>query len=86
MPKRKTVREGEEFFFCTGGFARTVAECCDQLEALSDEAFRHHVNDQKNDIYTWINDCLDPALAERIRYMTDRTLMIKELMLPKPKT
>lgn len=85
MAKRKAVREGEEFYFCTGETVRTVSECCDRLETLSDAAFGYHVNDQKNDIYAWINDCLDPALAKRIQYLTDRKMMIKELRIPKLK-
>ena len=84
MAIRKNVREGEEFFFCTGEFARNITECCDVLETISGAAFRHHVNEHNNDIYTWIKNCIDPDIAERIQYSTDKDLLIKELIMPKP--
>jgi hypothetical protein len=76
---RKKVREGEEFVFVTGATAATIAQARKQLAALSPEQFAHHVNQEKHDIYTWIRDCLDADLAERIRHIRDREELIAAL-------
>lgn len=79
MGGRKTVISGEEFIFCNGAVARSVAECRKHLAKLSDDEFRFHVNEQKHDFYEWINDCLDPGLAERIRDITDHVALVEAL-------
>lgn len=79
MAKSKKVRAGEEFVFCTGAKAATLAQCRAGLRKLTDEQFAHHVNAEKNDIHVWLRDCLDEALADRIRKIRDREALIKAL-------
>ncbi len=79
MATRKKVRTGEEFVFCTGATAATIAQCRKELKKLTAEQFAHHVNAQRHDVYTWIRDCLDAALAERIRDLKERDALVKAL-------
>ena len=79
MPSRKRAKEGEEFYFCNGTIARSVAECRKQLERLSHDEFVYHVNDAKNDFYNWINSCLDPKLAQKIKDVRSQNEMIELL-------
>lgn len=79
MPKRKKVRAGEEFVFCNGTKAATVAQCRTELRKLTEEQFAHHVNAEKNDVLTWLRDCLDTALAERIHGIRERDALIEAL-------
>lgn len=76
MAASKRVKEGEEFVFCNGTVAKSIAEFRKQLDRLSREEFHYHVNDGKNDFYTWIKDCLDPKLAERLKGVRDQEQMI----------
>jgi len=79
MASRKKVRPGEEFLFCNGAKAATVAQCRKELEKLTPEQFAHHVNAGKSDIHVWLRDCLDAALAQRVREIRDREALLKAL-------
>ena len=72
MATRKKVRDGEEFVFCTGARAATVAQCRKELGKLNAEEFAHHVNDARHDVYDWIRDCLDAKLAQKIESVRDQ--------------
>lgn len=85
MATTRKVRPGEEFVFCSGATAATIAQCRTELGRLTNEQFEHHVNGTKNDIYNWLRDCLDPELAQKIRNVTDRTELIRALAAPAPK-
>ena len=77
--KPKKAKSGEEFFFCNGTVASTVAKCRVELEKLTADQFSHHVNEYKNDIYIWLRDCVDKNLAERIKDIRDQQTMLKTL-------
>ena len=79
MAKMKKVRDGEEFLFCNGARAATVAQCRKELGKLTAEQFAHHVNTEKNDISTWIRDCLDPALARKIEGIREQKALVAAL-------
>lgn len=79
MASRKKVRKGEEFMFCNGASAASLAECSRQLAKLSPQDFSFHVNESKNDFYNWIRDCLDPALAKKIEKVRDKEKLISLL-------
>ncbi len=79
MATRKKVRDGEEFVFCTGARAATVAQCRKELGKLNAEEFAHHVGDAKHDVYAWIRDCLDAKLAQKIETIRDRDELIEAL-------
>ena len=79
MAARKRVKEGEQFLFCNGTVAKSIAELRKQLERLSRDEFHYHVNEGKHDFYAWIKDCLDPKLAERIKEVRDQDQLIDAL-------
>jgi len=76
MGKRKKVRPGEAFVFRNGQTAETKTQLVAQLESMDPAEFHHHVNDQKNDVYAWLRDCLDPELAEKVKDVRDQDTMI----------
>ena len=76
MQKRSKVRENEAFVFSSGQTAETRKQMIDALKIISPEVFYFHVNEQKNDIYNWMHDCLDAGLAEKIKDVRDREQMI----------
>ena len=67
MPPIKKVRLGEEFVFCNGKTANTLASFKREIKKLSDEEFSFHANDSKNDFYNWLRDCLSPTSAELVK-------------------
>lgn len=79
MARMKKVKTGEEFVFVNGATAGTVAQLRNELKKLNDEQFHHHVNEQKNDFYNWLNDCVDPALAQKVQGLMDRDKLIQAL-------
>jgi len=79
MATRKKVREGEEFVFCTGARAATVAQCRKELAKLTAEQFAHHVNDAKHDVHVWIRDCLDGGLAAKVEGIRDQKGLLAAL-------
>ena len=79
MGTRKKVRPGEAFLFRNGQTAETKAQLLARLKTIDPGDFHHHVNDQKNDIYSWLRDCLDPGLAESVKDVRDLDAMIEAL-------
>lgn len=79
MTNRRKIKEGEEFVFCNGKIAQNVAQCKKEIQNLSQDEFSFHVNDEKNDFYNWIKDCIDPKLAEDIKDIKDQTELVKLL-------
>jgi hypothetical protein len=79
MASRKKVKKGEEFVFCNGASAASLAECSKELAKLSPQDFSFHVNESKNDIYNWIRDCLDPELAKKLEKVRNKEKLISLL-------
>ena len=73
--------EEKVFHLHDGRKLQTLFELVDELETLSDEAFREYVNWERNDFATWINDVFElPSIAEELkhadsRHDTQRTLL-----------
>ncbi len=76
MVKRKKAKPGEEFFFHNGARAETKAQLVSQLKKLTPEEFISYVNEQKNDVYNWLRDCIDSELAKKIKNVNDQKKMI----------
>jgi hypothetical protein len=76
MAKRRKVRENEGFVFSNGQVVETRAQMVAALKTLDPAVFRFHVNEHKNDVYTWLRDCLDPELAEKVRHVRDQQKMV----------
>ena len=77
------------FVVADGRKIKNIIELADALETMSEEIFRHHVNDFKNDFSTWVKDVFyDHSLAEDIARAKNRLetqiailrRLVKELM------
>ncbi|MFW6230568.1 MAG: hypothetical protein ACOC32_00935 [Nanoarchaeota archaeon] len=71
MVTRKKARTGEEFIFCNGHSAQSIPGLKKEIKKLTAEEFSFHVNNEKNDFYNWIKDCIKPDVAEQIRDLKD---------------
>jgi ribosomal silencing factor RsfS len=79
MVTRKKCTSGEEFVFCNGKSAQTVPQLKKEIKNLSQEEFSFHVNQDKNDFYTWIHNCIDTKTAEKIQNMRDKKAILTAL-------
>lgn len=70
-----------EFYLQDGKKLRSVYELVDALEHMSDDIFKQHVNDAKNDFSSWIKDVFEePNVAKEIKRVQDKVEMQKVLM------
>ncbi len=57
--------EDKRFVLNDGRIIKDLKELADALEHMSDDVFRHHVNESKNDFSNWVRDILqEKELAE----------------------
>ena len=77
------------FVVADGRKIKNIIELADALETMSEEIFRHHANEFKNDFSTWVKDIFyDHSLAEDISRAKNRLetqiavlrRLVKELM------
>ena len=90
--KKKILGEApveQHFIVADGRKLKNIMELADALETMTEEIFRHHANDFKNDFASWVKDVFyDHSLAEDIsrarnRLETQITVLrrlVKELM------
>ena len=90
--KKKILGEAPEehhFVVADGRKLKNILELADALETMSEEIFRHHANEFKNDFSNWVKDVFyDHSLAEDIERAKNRLetqiailrRMVKELM------
>ena len=76
MVKKKKVNAGEAFYFHNGTYVETKAQLVAQLRKLTSQEFATYVNDQKNDVYNWLQNCLDSELAKKVDNVRDQKKMI----------
>ena len=64
----------EKYFMLSNGTAiRSIEELAVLLDNISDEDFSSHVNSEKNDFASWINDVFgEKELAESLKPLTDK--------------
>jgi hypothetical protein len=68
------------FVLCDGRKLKSAKELADTLQTMSDDIFKYHVNDTKNDFANWINDVFgEPDIAKKIRTMRNKMEMSVEL-------
>lgn len=71
--KEKGINPKYYFVLCTGGVIKSIKELALALDYLSDEEFRHHVNNERNDFSNWIRDVLkEDELAKQISAVQDK--------------
>jgi len=68
------------FWINNGPIIRNLQEMTNTLAYMSEETFKHHVNDQKNDIVNWIRDVLkDEELADSIGKNISKERILKKI-------
>jgi len=76
----KRISESQHFYMADGGVLKNLEELGEALNKMSDDVFRNHVSDSKNDFASWINDVWEEkALASLIKGTKDRVAMGKIL-------
>ncbi|MBU1976204.1 MAG: hypothetical protein KKG59_07415 [Nanoarchaeota archaeon] len=61
------VPEENKFYVQNGNILRNLEDLAHELSSMHDDTFRHHVNDERNDFYAWVNHCIqDKYLANKI--------------------
>ena len=90
--RKKVLGEAPEehhFVVADGKKLKNIIELADALEIMSEEIFRHHVNEAKNDFAAWVKDVFyDHSLAEDLSRAKNRLetqiailrRLVKELM------
>lgn len=74
QPDRLADVPEEKRFYCNDGrIINNMEELVSALKVMSDETFRYHANESKNDFSTWIADVIgDDKLAADLRKVTSR--------------
>lgn len=90
--RKKILGEAPEehhFVVADGRKLKNIIELADALETMSEEIFRHHANEARNDFSNWIKDVFyDHSLADDISRAKNRLetqiailrRLVKELM------
>jgi len=67
----------ENYFFCRDGrIFKNLRELAVALKDMSEETFKHHVNEGKNDFANWIKDIIkDIRLADKISGLKAKELI-----------
>ncbi len=69
----KEAPTDKHFIVADGNKIKSVAELACALETMSEEVFKHHVNEARNDFASWINDVFDEKnLAAKIAAAKDK--------------
>jgi hypothetical protein len=83
--EQKHIKPENYFILCTGGIIKNVKELALTIDYLSDEEFRHHVNDERNDFSNWLRDVFkEEILADALASSCDRKdcqiMLLKHLL------
>lgn len=82
--KRKVLGEAPEehhFVLEEGKKLKNLYELIDELETMTEETFKKHVNEFKNDFATWIKDIFEANdLSDELRSIQDRMETQKAIM------
>ena len=74
------VTPDKYFVLCDGRKLKSGKELADTLQLISDDIFKYHVTDTKNDFANWINDVFgEPDLAKKIRTLRNKMEVSVEL-------
>ncbi|MBN1792460.1 hypothetical protein JW826_02140 [Candidatus Woesearchaeota archaeon] len=73
----------EKYFYAKDGTViKHLGELPDALRAMSPEVFSHHVNSEKNDFHSWVNDVfLHSKLARKIKSTKNKEMMAKKVFM-----
>ena len=74
--KKKILGEAPEehhFVVADGRKLKSLVDLAKALETMSEEVFKHHVNDLRNDFSNWVNDVFqDAGLSEELAKVKDK--------------
>ena len=74
------MRPDKSFWINNGPIINNLKNLPRAVEEMSDDQFRHHVNNDKNDFSNWINDILgDSYLASELRKTRAKNLFVRTL-------
>jgi len=66
--------EEKVFYLKDGRKIKNLLELTEAFESMTEDVFRHHVNEMRNDFSTWVNDVFeDKDLAKDIQDIRDKT-------------
>jgi len=69
----RDVKPENYFRVCSGAELASLEEFLDALKTMSEDAFKHHVKDGKNDFSDWVRDVIkDDELADALIHATTR--------------
>lgn len=69
----KDANSNHYFFVQDGIVLKNVLDLSKQLDKMTDEVFRHHVNEMRNDFSNWIKDVFkEEKLAKELLKTTDK--------------
>ena len=67
------VTPDKYFVLCDGRKIKNAKELADVLQVITDDMFKYHVTDTKNDFSNWINDVFgEPDLAKKMKALRNR--------------
>jgi len=68
------------FWCCDGTIIKNLSELEFALKKMKVKTFNHHVNKDKNDFSSWINDVIgDVKLADDLKKSTDKKSISKKV-------
>jgi len=68
--------DDQSFKLANGEILRNLIDLHRSLEKIDDNTFMHHVNEEKNDFSTWVNDTLsEKKLATDLLNTKDKKVM-----------
>ncbi|MBI4296942.1 MAG: hypothetical protein HY676_00235 [Chloroflexi bacterium] len=74
LKRLANVSPEKKFWCCDGKVFQNLKELGTGLEAMSDDVFRYHSNQDKSDFANWVRDVIgDEALALRLSLSPTRT-------------
>jgi len=69
----KNAKNSEYFFVKDGKAIKNIIELSNGLDKMTDDIFKHHVNEMKNDFANWIKDIFkEEKLAKELFKTTDK--------------
>jgi len=74
------VSQEKQFWCHDGRYLKNLQELEANLEQITEEAFRHHVNETKNDFSNWVRDVIgDDKLSRDLQKSATRTQAAKSV-------
>ncbi|MDD5087008.1 MAG: hypothetical protein PHV16_04615 [Candidatus Nanoarchaeia archaeon] len=73
------VDSNHVFWVCNGQVLKNIKQLPAAMKKMKKEVFEHHVNKEKNDFASWINDIVkDTKLAADLKKVKDKKGIIKK--------